>query len=147
LEQSKRSATRTKGRTELLRRIENPTTDKVENFSSALRSVPHEACSYPLETPRQGPKEANAHFGIRAAKHLLTIDHCLVWYPVNTIGLQHPMRKLLKQLWVEERGLETAEFAFLAVFVALAAILFLPNSEETIDHALRQYARVLFPNW
>jgi hypothetical protein len=57
------------------------------------------------------------------------------------------MRKLLKQLWVEERRLETAEFVFLAVFVALAAILFLPNSEETIDHALRQYARVLFPNW
>jgi Flp pilus assembly pilin Flp len=58
-----------------------------------------------------------------------------------------PMRKLLKQLWMEEHGLETAEFAFLAVSLALAALVFLPNSEETINHAFRQYTRVLFPNW
>jgi Flp pilus assembly pilin Flp len=56
------------------------------------------------------------------------------------------MKKILKQLWSEEHGLETAEFAFLAVFLALVAILFLPNSEETINHAFRQYTRVLFPN-
>jgi len=56
------------------------------------------------------------------------------------------MRRILEQLWLEEHGLETAEFAFLAVFLALLAIIFLPNSEETIDHAFRQYTRVLFPN-
>ena len=101
----------------------------------------------PLETPGQEPKEASAHFGIRAAKCLLMIDHRLLWYPVDKVGVQHSMRKLLKQLWVDDRGLETAELAFLAIFVALAAILFLPNSEEAINHAVRQYARVLFPNW
>jgi Flp pilus assembly pilin Flp len=56
------------------------------------------------------------------------------------------MRETLKQPWGEEHGLETAEFAFLAVFLALVAIIFLPNSEETINHAFHQYARVLFPN-
>jgi Flp pilus assembly pilin Flp len=51
------------------------------------------------------------------------------------------MRKTLKQFWGEEHGLETAEFAFLAVFLALVAIIFL-----TINHAFHQYAKVLFPN-
>jgi Flp pilus assembly pilin Flp len=56
------------------------------------------------------------------------------------------MRKFLEQLWIEEHGLEDAEFAFVAIFLALAAILFLSNSEETINRVFREYARVLFPN-
>ena len=56
------------------------------------------------------------------------------------------MRKTVTEFLAEEHGLELVEYAFLAVFLGLVAIIFLPNSEEAINHTFHQYSRVLFPN-
>ena len=54
------------------------------------------------------------------------------------------MRQALKQLFLETDGLETVEYAFLAVCLGLVSVVFLPNSEETINRTFEQYVRVLF---
>ncbi len=49
------------------------------------------------------------------------------------------IRQTFKQLFVETDGLETIELAFLAVFLGLVTIVFLPNSDEAINRTVQQY--------
>jgi hypothetical protein len=56
------------------------------------------------------------------------------------------MQKKLRDFLADEAGLETAECALLIVFAGLAAIMFVPNSEELINRTVDQYSRILFHN-
>jgi len=56
------------------------------------------------------------------------------------------MKKKLGEFLIDKAGLETVECAFLIVFVGLAAIMFVPHSEEAINRTVDKYCRFLFHN-